>query len=657
MNEFLINNRRYLGSKYSLIKDIQDSIDITQIKSVADIFGGTGVVGESFASKGKKVIINDILYSNTIIYKCFFGKGYFNKNKLLDYIKRYNSLNSNEIEENYFSINFSETYFNKSNCKKIGFIREDIENELKNNNINKREYYILITSLIYAIDKIANTVGHYDAYRENKEDLNKKFELIFPHIKEYKEEIKIYREDANELVKKKNADLIYIDPPYNSRQYCDMYHLLENLAEWKKPNVYFKAKKMNRKHIKSKYSQKEATEAFRDLIENIEAKFIIVSYNNTGNKGAERSKAKISDEDIINILKQKGDLKIVKKEYNMFTTGRSEIEDLNERLFICKVNKNKITIKKEVKSKNNKLFIKPPTNYTGSKYKHLEQMFKFFPNDIENRTFIDMFSGGLSVGINVNAKKIICNDKETSLIRLYRLFEKYSINVIMKNIDRIIKKYKLSDVNLNGYEYYGCESSSGVGSYNKEKYTKLKNCYNNSEVNEEKDYMFFVLLIFAFNNQIRFNSKNEFNMPVGKRDFNKNIRKNLINTVEAIKRKNIEFLNKDFREIDIYSYKNPILYCDPPYILTNAAYNENGGWSEKDELDLLDKLKKFSDNGGEFILSNVLEHSNKKHNLLIEWIIKNKYNVIHINKNYKNSSYHKKDKKSESDEVLITNFI
>ncbi|EOU1689846.1 DNA adenine methylase, partial [Clostridium perfringens] len=200
MNEFVINNRRYLGSKYSLIKDIQDSIDITQIRSVADIFGGTGVVGESFASKGKKVIINDILYSNTIIYKCFFGKGYFNKNKLLDYIKRYNSLNSNEIEENYFSINFAETYFNKSNCKKIGFIREDIENELKNNNINKREYYILITSLIYAIDKIANTVGHYDAYRENKEDLNKKFELIFPHIKEYKEEIKIYREDANELV-------------------------------------------------------------------------------------------------------------------------------------------------------------------------------------------------------------------------------------------------------------------------------------------------------------------------------------------------------------------------------------------------------------------------------------------------------------------------
>ena len=142
-------------------------------------------------------------------------------------------------------MNFSNTFFSEFNCKKIGFIREDIENQFLNNEINEREKAILVTSLLYAMDKIANTVGHYDAYRL-KGDLNK--DLVLEELDLPQREINlnniIYNEDANSLVKKVVADLAYIDPPYNSRQYCDAYHLLENVASWKKPVVYGVARKM-----------------------------------------------------------------------------------------------------------------------------------------------------------------------------------------------------------------------------------------------------------------------------------------------------------------------------------------------------------------------------------------------------------------------------
>ncbi|MGL4849189.1 MAG: Dam family site-specific DNA-(adenine-N6)-methyltransferase, partial [Clostridium sp.] len=478
--------------------------------------------------------------------------------------------------------------------------------------------------------------------------------------KEYKNKVDIFREDANNLVKNISADLVYIDPPYNSRQYCDMYHLLENLAEWKKPNVYYKAKKMDRKHLKSKYSQKEATEAFRALITSINAKYIVVSYNDTGNKGTERSKAKITDDDMIRILSEKGILKIEQKEYTVFNTGQSQIEGLQERFFVCEVfrdEKKEKKLKLEKSSLKSRKYVKPPTNYTGSKYKQLEQMFKFLPDNIEEKNVIDLFAGGGSIGINITGKKVICNDKQKSLVRLYNLFKRESIDTIMANIRSLIDRYELSNVNLNGYNYYGCDSSSGVGKYNKNKYEEVRRKYNELKDSSEKDYLFFILIIYGFNNQIRFNSKGEFNMPVGKRDFNKNVKNNLKETVLKIQSKNIEFISNDFRKVDININDDNFVYCDPPYILTNATYNENGGWTETDERELLELLSDLSSKGVSFMLSNVLEHSGKKHTVLLEWALEHKFNIIHINKDYKNSSYQKKDKNSKSDEVIITNYI
>ena len=232
--------------------------------------------------------------------------------------------------------NFSDTYFSHDDCSKIGYIRQNIENQFRHGEINNRERAILITSLIYAMDRIANTCGHYDAYRKGSK-LESIIELSIPEVCKNNSLLnKCFNKDANELVKELYADLVYIDPPYNSRQYSDAYHLLENVAAWKKPLVYGEARKMNRDKLKSKYCTSEATKAFEELIDNIQAKYILFSYNNMAEKGNDRSNAKICDSDIIRILNNKGSVKVFAADYKPFSTGKSDIKNNQERLFLCK---------------------------------------------------------------------------------------------------------------------------------------------------------------------------------------------------------------------------------------------------------------------------------------------------------------------------------
>ena len=238
MKKLTINNRRYLGSKYKLLDFIDETIknNCGEYNSVFDVFGGTGVVSNYFSEKGKKIYINDILKSNYCIYRAFLGNEKFSENKIKKIIDEYNKIS--DLEENYFSKNYKNTYFSENDCKKIGYIRENINKKFENKEINEREKYILIASLLYSMDKIANTVGHYDAYRK-KQKLEDSFEMYNLDInKNQTIKNEIYNMDSNELAKKIKADIVYIDPPYNSRQYGDAYHLLENVAEWKKPKVY-----------------------------------------------------------------------------------------------------------------------------------------------------------------------------------------------------------------------------------------------------------------------------------------------------------------------------------------------------------------------------------------------------------------------------------
>lgn len=328
-----INNRRYLGNKFSLSNFIRNTVDenCKDIEIVADIFSGTGAVANAF--KDKTIITNDLLYCNYISnYAWFFSQDY-NENIIIDLINKYNKHTTKA--NNYMRKNFADTFFSADDCSKIGFIREDIEKHLKDKKINFKEYSILITSLIYAMDKIANTVGHYDAYRKNIV-FDKKLHLcmLLPD-KQLKKNNICFNQDANVLIDNIECDLLYLDPPYNSRQYCDAYHLLENVARWNKPKVFGVARKMNRDNLKSKYCLKEATLAFYDLIQKAKTKYILLSYNNTQNKANDRSNAKINDEDILSILKTRGQVRVFEKKYKSYTTGKAKVLDNKERLFLC----------------------------------------------------------------------------------------------------------------------------------------------------------------------------------------------------------------------------------------------------------------------------------------------------------------------------------
>lgn len=281
-------------------------------------------------------------------------------------------------------------------------------------------------------------------------------------------------------------------------------------------------------------------------------------------------------------------------------------------------------------------FIKSPLNYIGGKYKILEQIYEVLPEEVD--TFVDLFAGGFNVGINSNAKKIICNDQITYLIDLFQYLAQNNINDIISNINKIINEFSLSQQNTEGYNL-------------------LRNRYN--ETKDIKD--FFVLIFFSFNHQIRFNSKLKFNVSFGKNrsSYNATIEKNLIRFCDALQNKNIEFFNKDFLEVDLYNLgNNDLVYCDPPYLISTAPYNDgkNGfkNWTQKEEEQLLNLLDNLNSKGIRFALSNVLYHKGCSNDLLIDW--SKKYNINYIDKTYKYCNYQFKEKDAKTVEVVITNF-
>ena len=274
-------------------------------------------------------------------------------------------------------------------------------------------------------------------------------------------------------------------------------------------------------------------------------------------------------------------------------------------------------------------YIKSPLNYVGGKYKLLDEIIPLLPRNIN--TFVDLFGGGFNVGINVNATNIIYNDSKKQVVELLRYLQHNKIEDILNKIDGYIEKYNLTNDNKEGY-------------------LTFRSDYN---TNIKDPIKFYTLLCYAFNHQIRFNKNGEYNMPFGKdkSSFNPTLRKRFVDFYAAIHNKNISFLNISFKNFcfDKLS-KNDLVYCDPPYFNSVATYNENGGWTEEDEEDLLNMLTVLDYNGVKFALSNNLKYNNP---ILDKW--KDGYNIHYLNSNYSNCDYQKIDR-SKDIEVLITNY-
>jgi len=338
-NRFKLESRRYIGCKTKLIDWIFDLIssETKGASSFCDIFAGTGVVAHrAMQQHYTHVIMNDFLYSNNVIYKAFFQDSPWDELKIFDLLDRYNGLNPSKLNENYFSKNYGGKFFDTNTAKIVGYIREDIK-KIKPI-LTEKEYAILLASLIYSIDKLANTLGHFDAYIK-KDIPQKRFVYRLIDV-EMNPNVEIHQEDSNMLAKNIHVDITYIDPPYNSRQYSRFYHVYENLIEWKKPSLHGTAMKPAPENM-SEYCRSGALKAFTDLVSKIDSRYLVVSYNNTYKSKSKSSENKIKLEEIKDVLEKCGRTKVFSHDFNPFNSGKTEFDDHKEYLFITEVDNKK----------------------------------------------------------------------------------------------------------------------------------------------------------------------------------------------------------------------------------------------------------------------------------------------------------------------------
>lgn len=659
---------RFIGNKTNLLNDIaqviKENCDGTE-KVFCDIFSGTASVARFFKNR-YKIISNDLLYFSYVLQK-----GTIENNEIPSFKKLEDRLNIHDVFDYLENIDIKQEKFNKfiyenyspnkkcermyltsENALRIDFIRNKIEEWRNKELINKNEYYYLLAALIEGVPFVSNITGTYGAYlKQWDKRAFKKFEMIRLNVIDNNAKNQCYNKDSNDLIQEISGDILYLDPPYNERQYLPNYHLLETIARYDNPEIKGKTGIREYNSEKSNYCIKNKVYSeMEELIKNAKFKHIIVSYNQDG---------LLSKNDIETILKKYGNKETYKlyeipyKQYQNKLTKKLDIH--YEYLFYIsktsKLQKEKIYFKipitdlmmvNEESEKyeystdvvSRRKFLKSPLNYVGGKYKLLPQLLEHFPKEIN--TFLDMFSGGFNVGINVDSKKTICNDINSFIIDLYKELYKKPINNVLGHIQNRIDEYGLSKENEEGFKKFRIY------------YNKTKNPID-----------LYTLSCYSFNYQFRFNNDKEYNNPFGRNrsQFSENMRNNLILFTEKLKNMNIEFSSEQFDKLNLEDLTDKdFVYCDPPYLITTGSYNDgNRGfkdWKEEEELKLYDMLDNLNDKHIKFALSNVIEHKGKENKLLKEW--SKKYKVIYLTSDYSNSSYN--TKRDKSIEVLIVNY-
>lgn len=335
----------YIGSKYSLLSFILESIrdsvdgDISKMK-IGDLFCGTCSVGFMFRKLEANVIANDLEYYSFIVAKSYLECS-FNEN-IKSLIIKLNQLEDKEglIYNNYAPEKGEYTYhkskdvteigtrlfFSNENARRIDAIR--IELEVMRKDLSDNDYYFLLASLIVSADKIANVASVYGAYlKKLKESAKKDFVLLPIHFETNKIDCKVYNEDINIMAPKEEYDVVYLDPPYNNRQYSKNYHILNYLAKYE--DVKLRGKTGLFDCEVSKYSQKDVLNSFSEMIKSLKTKYIFLSYNNEG---------LMSKDEIMEVLSEKGSVNLIEKEYQKFKSGKykKDITKTTEYLYCVK---------------------------------------------------------------------------------------------------------------------------------------------------------------------------------------------------------------------------------------------------------------------------------------------------------------------------------
>ncbi len=341
---------KYIGNKTRLLNFIETSFinsGLPKSGTFIDIFGGTGSVGAFFKKKGYRVISNDIMtYSYVLQYVSIAIDEMPPFAKITDdgILGVMNILNDPCLrEKGFFYENFApggscgRQYFSDSNAQRIDAIREKIEAWKNDNKLSLDEYFILLAALIDAADFVANISGTYGAFLKIWRSMAlKNIHLEIPQLFNNGLQNLVYQEDANSLIQKIKGDILYLDPPYNARQYAPNFHVLETLSIWDKPVLAGKTGQRDYSNKKSLYCQKQhAVHALQNLVAHADVRYILLSYNNEGI---------IPKETIWEILNSKGSVQEYVQQYRRFRTERDhekrhykECNDkVDEHLYVVK---------------------------------------------------------------------------------------------------------------------------------------------------------------------------------------------------------------------------------------------------------------------------------------------------------------------------------
>jgi adenine-specific DNA-methyltransferase len=311
----------YIGSKHKLSNFIFETVaetcgDNLSQKTFCDLFAGTGIIGRNFKPQVKQVIANDVEY-----YSYVLNRNYIGNHSAFDFEDFLNELNSLSGKKGFVFQNYSEAgkagrnYFTSENGQKIDAVRTQIEEWKNSSKITEDQYYFLLTSLLESADKVANTASVYGAYLKHIKTSAAKKLVIKPAIFQQTENThQVFQQDSNELIKKIKGDILYLDPPYNARQYGANYHLLNTIAKY--DTFVPKGKTGLRDYYKSDWCRTgEVLKSFGELIEKAQFPYIFLSYNNEG---------LMSQKEVQTVMERFGKYTLKTKKYQRFKADKTE---------------------------------------------------------------------------------------------------------------------------------------------------------------------------------------------------------------------------------------------------------------------------------------------------------------------------------------------
>ena len=597
---------RYLGNKESILTEISDLLESQGLLkdgfTFFDAFCGSGSVADYFKSY-YDIIINDNLTWSVKYAKgrvcaptCTFDKLGFDP---FEYLNANENTVQGFMYRNYAPTESARMYFTPENAGRIDYFRKQIEDWKNENLLSEEEYCYLIACLIESVSDVSNTAGVYGAFLK-KWDSRATKRIVFSKVDfrpaRYKS-IRTYNAKIEDIIEEFECDILYLDPPYTQNQYGTQYHLLETLVLDDNPSISKVTGSRSTAPMRSDWSKEyKANILFDRILAKTKAKYIVLSYNNDGFMSKEYIEA---------AMKRYGkpETFVCKKiAYKKYQNRKSQNENKHlEYLFFVE--------KKDIQD----VVFECPLNYIGSKAKVVPDILRLQPENYD--TFIDAFGGGFNVGINVSAKKVIYNDLNYLVANLILSFREHDTYDYLLYIKRIIKKF-------------GLEKANGPA------YLEARSYYNSLPAEKRDPRLLFTIILYGFQQQIRFNSQHNFNNPVGMRWFNDKILEKMISFSRQIKEGNYEFSCQNYKELRSQMTPSSFVYFDPPYNLTTGSYNDGkrgfDGWNKELEAELFAFADELNQSGVSFMLSYVVEHKGATNQELLDWIDKRGYRLIQL---------------------------